>query len=188
MLRRLIELPVVLEGLVLNRLILVRVIQSLRLLRPILLLLLLLSRILQLSGGKLLQWRRVLVLRCLLVLGRLLWRQLEVLLLLLLWWQGKLLLMVIILLSLLLPLGLEVLLVLLQQWARDGRCGHGLLLLHRVGLVRHLRLPVRRILPIASLLIGLVWRRHSAAFLFLLYNIRCHRRPISHARLPLKPH
>jgi hypothetical protein len=77
------------------------------------LLLLLLSRILQLSGGKLLQWRRVLVLGCLLVLGRLLWRQLEVLLLLLLWWQSKLLLMVVILLCMLLPLGLMVLLVLL---------------------------------------------------------------------------
>ena len=112
MLRWLVKLPVaVLEGLVWDRLILIRVIQSMRLLRPILLLLL--SRILQLSGGKLLQWRRVLVLGCLLELGRLLWRQLEVLLLLLLWWQGKLLLMVIILLSVLLPLGMMVLLVLL---------------------------------------------------------------------------
>jgi hypothetical protein len=109
----LVELPVVLKGLVLNRLILIRVIQSLRLLRPILLLL---SRILQLSGGELLQWRRVLVLGCLLKLGRLLRRQLEVLLLLLLlllWWQGELLLMVVILLSVLLPLGMMVLLVLL---------------------------------------------------------------------------
>lgn len=114
MLRRLVKLPVaVLEGLVWDRLILIRVIQSMRLLRPILLLLL--SRILQLSGGKLLQWRRVLVLGCLLELGRLLWRQLEVLLLLLLllWWQSKLLLMVVIVLGMLLPLGLMVLLVLL---------------------------------------------------------------------------
>ena len=110
MLRRLVELAVVLEGLAWRRLILVRVIQSLRLLRPILLLL---SRALQLSGGKLLQWRRVLVLGCLLELGRLLYRKLEVLLLLLLlllWWQNKLLLMVIVLL---LPLGLMVLLILL---------------------------------------------------------------------------
>lgn len=95
--------------------------------------LLLPSRVLlQLSGGELLQGRRLMVLRRRL-LGRivigLMLRRRDL---------GKVLLVVVVVCLLLLPLGLLKLglVVLLLLETRDGRGDHGLLLLHREGILR----------------------------------------------------
>jgi hypothetical protein len=102
----------------------------------------------------------MLILRRLLKLRRLLRWELVILVL---WWRDELLLVVVC--RLISPLDLLVLLALVCEWTRDGRRGHGLLLLHLEGLIGRLRLAVCRILAIADLLlVGLVWRRHCCSF------------------------
>lgn len=118
-------------------------------------LLLLLSGILQLSGGELLQWRRLLVCRRLRV------RNVEVLVL---WRWDELLIVVEVGLRIILPLhlGLEVLLLELRTLGRHAGLRLLLLVRKRGILLRQLRVAVLvlRILAIAGLLVAVVERRH----------------------------